>query len=103
MSVNDSVSANVKKIRTKKKLSQESLAELAGCSKNHISAIERGKKFPGAVLLDKISEILDVKPYELFLDESDLDTIRKKDTVIEYVMDSIDKDRLKSLLNNKKK
>ncbi len=99
MSVNDSMAANLKRFREKQKLTQEQLAELAGCSKNHLSALERGKKFPGAALIDKFCKILDIKPYQLLLDESDIQKHFKRDTIIEYVMESINPDYLKKLTN----
>ncbi len=97
MSVNDCMAANLKKFRENRKLTQEKLAEMAGCSKNHLSSIERGVKFPSAGLIDKLSNILDIKPFELFQDESDINKQHKRNIVIEYVMDSLDREKLKSL------
>ncbi len=97
MSINDCMAANLKKFRENRKLTQEQLAEMAGCSKNHLSAIERGVKFPSAGLIDKLSNILDIKPFELFQDESDINKEYKRNIVIEYVMDSLDREKLKSL------
>ncbi len=102
MSVNDSMAANLKRYREMQKLTQEQLAELAGCSKNHLSALERGKKFPGAALIEKFSRILNVKPYQLLLDESDIKKHLKRDTIIEYVMESINTDYLKKLTETDK-
>ena len=100
MSVNDSMAANLKRFREKRKLTQEQLAEMAGCSKNHLSALERGKKFPGAALIENFSRILNVKPYQLLLDESDIQKYRKRDSIIEYVMESINTDYLKKLTDS---
>ena len=94
MSVNNSIAANLKDFREKKDLTQEKLAELAGCSKNHLSALERGVKFPSSSLIDKFSTILRIKPYELFLDKTDKKKLQRKDNFVDYVMDSIDKDQL---------
>ena len=92
MSVTDSFAANLKKFREKEKLTQEQFAELAGCSKNHLSALERGVKFPRDSLIDKFCEILKIKPFELFLDSEDSEKMKKKDSFIDYVMDSIGPD-----------
>ena len=94
MSANDSIAANLKRYREKENLTQERLSELAGCSKNHLSALERGKKFPSAALIDKFCEILNVKTYELFMDNTDIEELKKQKNFIEYVMDSLDKNRL---------
>lgn len=98
MSVNKSLAVNLKRYREQSQLTQEKLAELAGCSKNHLSAIERGKKFPGSSLIEKLCVILKIKPYELFLDESDLQSLSKQKNFIEYVMDSLNTKDLKNPL-----
>ena len=90
------MSVNLKKFREKQNLTQARTAELAGCSKNHLSALERGIKFPSPALIDKLCEILDVKPWELLLDETDRIQIKKQKDFVEYVMDSIDKDKISS-------
>lgn len=97
MSVNDSMAVNLKKFREERGLTQEKLSEIAGCSKNHLSALERGVKFPSASLIDKLSQTLKIKPYELLLDNSDNEEIRKQKDFVEYVMDSVDKKKLLNL------
>ncbi|HAK46870.1 MAG TPA: hypothetical protein DCO79_13255 [Spirochaeta sp.] len=97
MSVNDSMAVNLKKFREERGLTQEKLSEIAGCSKNHLSALERGVKFPSASLIDKLSQTLKIKPYELLLDTSDNEEIRKQKDFVEYVMDSVDKKKLLNL------
>ena len=39
-------------------MSQQELADAAGCAKNHISDIERGKKWPSSALLARIATAL---------------------------------------------
>lgn len=97
MSVNNSIAANLKEIREKHDLTQEKLAEMAGCSKNHLSALERGVKFPSSSLIERLSSILKIKPYELFLDDIDKKKLRRKDNFVEYVMDSLNKKNLQKI------
>ena len=57
---------NVVYYRKKKKLTQLELAELAEVDRSHISAIELGKVGVSFDVIFKLSEVLDVKPKELF-------------------------------------
>ena len=57
---------NVKEARTEKKLSQSSLAELVGVSRNTISSIETGQFNPTAKLALLLCIALDKKFEELF-------------------------------------
>ncbi|WP_242057609.1 helix-turn-helix transcriptional regulator [Halobacillus yeomjeoni] len=51
----------LKKIRFQKELSQEELAFRAGLDRTYISSLERGKRNPSLVTMDKIARALDVK------------------------------------------
>lgn len=68
-SKNDKISAKIGlKIvleRTKRKLSQEKLAELSDLSKNSLGAIERGTSSPSIDTLDRIAAALDIELSEL--------------------------------------
>lgn len=68
-SKNDRISAKIGlKIvleRTKRKLSQEKLAELSDLSKNSLGAIERGTSSPSIDTLDRIAAALDIELSEL--------------------------------------
>ena len=57
---------NVKKIRQKKGISQESLAKMAGVSRQTISSIENGQFSPTAKLALILCTILEVKFEDLF-------------------------------------
>jgi transcriptional regulator with XRE-family HTH domain len=55
------VGANIRRIRLRKKMSQETLAELAGLNRTHMSHVENGKA--GALQIDtmeKLATALDV-------------------------------------------
>jgi transcriptional regulator with XRE-family HTH domain len=61
---------NLKLARKNADLTQESLAEKAGVTSKHVSAIERGIKFPPLQLIEALANALGIAPYELFLDPS---------------------------------
>ncbi len=60
---------NIKKFRLAKKLTQEQLAEQLDTSTNTVSKIERGLRFVSSDTLVKITQILEIKPHELFVFE----------------------------------
>lgn len=51
--------------RTKRKLSQEKLAELSDLSKNSLGAIERGTSSPSIDTLNRIASALEIELSEL--------------------------------------
>ncbi len=57
---------NVVYYRKRKKLTQMQLAELVEVDRSHISAIELGNVGVSFDVIFKLSEVLDVKPKELF-------------------------------------
>ena len=62
---------NVKYYRYKKKFTQEHLAECLGVSANYIGRLERGQHNPSLDKIDKIATILEVQPFELFVERKD--------------------------------
>ncbi len=63
--------SNLKRFRKSKGLSQARLAELCTISAGFVGEIEVGRSFPSVKTLEKFSQILDVKPYEFFMDPED--------------------------------
>jgi len=59
---------NLRFFRNKKKLSQLELSELANITPNYLNAVENGKNFPSPDVLQRIIEVLDILPYQLFLE-----------------------------------
>lgn len=57
---------NLKDVRTKKKLSQQDLADMVGVSRNTISSLETGKYEPTAKLAYVLCIALDMKFEDLF-------------------------------------
>jgi len=56
---------NMKRIRTKKKMSQGDIARALEVDRGYISNIENGKKNPTLATIAKIAEALKVSPNEL--------------------------------------
>ena len=57
---------NLKEVRSKKKMSQQELADLVGVSRNTISSLETGQYEPTAKLALILSIALDMKFEDLF-------------------------------------
>ena len=60
---------NVKLYRTRRNWSQADLADYAKISINFLGDIERGNKWPHPDTLTKMAAALEVKVYELFLED----------------------------------
>lgn len=61
---------NVRKYRTEKGLSQETLAEKASLHRTYICAVEREKRSISLDNIQKIADALDIETYKLFLDNN---------------------------------
>lgn len=61
------VGLKIKIERSKKKLSQEKLAELAGIGSATVSLIERGVQSPTVETVGAIAKALDIELYKLFI------------------------------------
>lgn len=60
------ISDNIKKLRTKAKLSQEALAEKLNCSREFISRVENKKERISLNMMLKIANIFEINPSSLF-------------------------------------
>jgi transcriptional regulator with XRE-family HTH domain len=56
---------NVRKLRSKKKLSQKILADKIGISVSYVSMLERGQRSPPLDMLEKVAKALGVTPISL--------------------------------------
>jgi transcriptional regulator with XRE-family HTH domain len=56
---------NVRKLRSKKKLSQKTLADKIGISVSYVSMLERGQRSPPLDMLEKVAKALGVPPITL--------------------------------------
>lgn len=66
MNIKEKLGKNIQKYRKLNSITQEKLAEIIEVEINSISSIERGKFFPSAENLVKISEALNVSLSDLF-------------------------------------
>ncbi len=60
------VGQRIRNYRTKKKFSQEKLAELCGCHPTYIGQLERGEKNATLESIEKIATALDISLSKLF-------------------------------------
>ena len=65
MSLTEIVTANLKKGRIRRKLSQESLAAKAGLSVSYISMLERGQRSPPLDTLEQLARALGTRVADL--------------------------------------
>jgi transcriptional regulator with XRE-family HTH domain len=56
---------NLKKIRKKRGLTQEKLAEKANMSLQYLALLELSRKFPSGEMLERLATALDIETYEL--------------------------------------
>mgnify|MGYP002515685525 CR=1 FL=1 len=70
MPVQELLSNNILLIRKEKKLTQTELAEKAKITRKHLCAIEKGRVFPSATIIDSIASALDVPVSFLFEDRT---------------------------------
>jgi transcriptional regulator with XRE-family HTH domain len=78
---------NIKKYRNGAGISQEQLAERCDLSQHYIAEIESGSKSPSFSRIELLATALSVKPYELFIDDSDMQTADQRNTLIRSISD----------------
>jgi len=88
----------LKEIRKRKNISQEELAELIGMEPNNISKLESGEHLPKKENLEKLCDVLEIEPKELF----DFGHLKSKNELIEELIVAINKFSLKDLQYLKK-
>jgi transcriptional regulator with XRE-family HTH domain len=65
---------NLRFWRKKRKISQLKLSEMVNISPNYLNAVENGKNFPSPEVIQNISDVLEVLPYQFFLEHPAEDT-----------------------------
>ena len=65
LQISKKLGANIKKIRTKKRMSQGDICRKLDMDRSYMSAIESGKKNVTITVLDKLAKALGVSPSEL--------------------------------------
>ncbi|MBR1908871.1 helix-turn-helix transcriptional regulator [bacterium] len=88
----------LKEIRKRRNISQEELAELIGMEPNNISKLESGGHLPKKENLEKLCDVLEIEPKELF----DFGHLKSKNELIEELIAAINKFSLKDLQYLKK-
>lgn len=97
---------NLKRERKKSGYSQERLAELIGCSPKYISALEIGKRFPSLDTLQKLIDVFNIEPYQLFRESSyqvkaiDIESIREFETFLAQDMPQYIKEAIKRFISH---
>lgn len=79
--------SNLKRFRKAKGLSQARLAELCTISAGFVGEIEVGRSFPSVKTLEKFSQILEVKPFEFFVDPDDRKPSSQEEVL--YILDRV--------------
>lgn len=77
------VGSNIRRFRNYSELSQDELAERLDVSKNYISMMETGVKFPSAETLVRLCNTFDIECYELFCDYTSLSGEELKQKVLD--------------------
>lgn len=94
MNIKKEFGEKIKRIRKKRKLTQEQLAEMIDITPRNLSGIEVGANFVKAETLEKLLAALNITTEELFANDNLKEASVLTDEIINYVK-SIQKDRLK--------
>jgi len=76
--IQELLAKSIKEARGRLNLTQEGLAERTGLTTSFIGEVEICRKFPRPRTLQRISDALGLKPYELFLESSGKELVRHK-------------------------
>ena len=60
---------NLRYYRNSAGFSQLAFSEKIGLSPNYLNAVENGKNFPSTEVIQKMVDVLNIMPYQLFLEE----------------------------------
>jgi transcriptional regulator with XRE-family HTH domain len=66
MKLRRTVARNLRRLRQKRGLSQEELADRAGLNRNYVGMIEREENAPTVDALEQLAKALDINAAELF-------------------------------------
>ncbi len=68
--IDKKIGMNIRLERTKRSISQEGLADLAGVARSTMGVIERGEKSPSIQTIAKVANALNIDIYKLFIFEN---------------------------------
>ena len=74
---------NVRFYRSQAGYSQLTFSEKIGLSQNYMNAIENGKNFPSLDVIQKIVDVLNLLPYQMFLETPQPQNKTQKNEVIQ--------------------
>lgn len=57
----------LREVRLKKKMSQGDIARILGVHRSYISGLERGRRNPSLLTVQKVAKALDISPKDLVL------------------------------------
>lgn len=66
VAVPEAIGRRVRDLRTKRRVSQEALAELAGLHRNYVGSVERGERDIGITAIARLASALDLSLAEFF-------------------------------------
>ena len=75
----------LRELRKRKGLTQENLAELLSIGVRSIGKIETGNSFPSTETLEKIINVFEISPVELF----DFEHLQSKDSLKDLIFDMV--------------
>jgi len=78
---------NVRFYRNRRNWSQANLAEYANISINFLGDIERGNKWPHPETLTKLADALEIRVFELFLEENNEPNLKTKKLMNRFIKD----------------
>ena len=78
---------NIRYYRSVAGYSQVAFSEQLGLSPNYLNAVENGKNFPSPEVLQRILDVLNLLPYELFLEKPTSQTQAKNNETAQIVED----------------
>jgi len=101
MSLEKTVIDNIKRIRKEKGITQEQLAEACNTATSYIGLMEIYKNVPKLSTIEKIAIALGVEPQVLFQKtEPDSDNEKKIEIIKNNVMQTVEKELIRSLREN---
>lgn len=71
MCITDKFGRRLKYYRTRRKLSQENLAEISGLHRTYISGLERGLRNPTITIVARLARALEIAPGALLSDSDE--------------------------------
>lgn len=87
MSLKFQLGQKIQALRKKRRLTQESFAEMIGIDPKNVSKIENGNNYPSPETLSAIAEALGVEVYELFVFKKELSFEDMKRNIINSLED----------------